>query len=358
MKVSLRIIAKLSRMFGAGRAGFPAAVYFIVNSGCNLKCCMCDIGMKETGTQFWDNMNSRADMSPELFETVIDEIARFRPLIAITSTEPLLYSPLPKLIRYASSRKLDVEITTNGFLLAERAEELIDSGVAVLFVSIDAPEQIHDSIRGVPGSFKKAAQGMDCVLKLRKKIRLKKIGVNCCISSLNQGVLVELLDFLRRYPIDSVNIMHMNYITPGMAECHNRGYSNIAKATATCIAGVEPASVNIDLLWEQLCEVKARRWPFAVNLFPELGMKKLLRAYYNAPETVVAKKRCSIPWQMAQIKSNGDMIVMTRCFSRVMGNVGSESFMKVWNGAQMCAFRKALSKTGIFPACTRCCGVL
>lgn len=73
---------------------------------------------------------------------------------------------------------------------------------------------------------------------------------------------------------------------------------------------------------------------------------------------IVDKKECRVPWQQAQFMANGDMIIMTRCFHKVMGNIQENSFEELWNGQKMKSFREELHKVKMFPACTRCCGVL
>ena len=51
-------------------------------------------------------------------------------------------------------------IMTNGYLLPEKAEGLIKAGLDYAQVSIDGPEEVHDSIRGVEGAYRHAIDGI------------------------------------------------------------------------------------------------------------------------------------------------------------------------------------------------------
>lgn len=358
VKLVGRITSRISYSLGITHAPLPSAIYLIVNSRCNLKCLMCDVGISAQGTQFWQNMISDGDLEPQLAKRLLDEVSSFRPLLAITSTEPLLYGPLPEIITYASKFGMKTQVTTNGLLLEKKAEDIIKAGLTSLWVSIDGPEPVHDIVRGVKWSFKKAIGGLKRVFDHRPESRLEEIGINCTISPINQGYLLELFNVLADLPLDVVCLSHMNFITGDMAVRHNKRFSHICKALPTCVGEIDSASVDVDLLWAQLKEIKSRRWPFRIRFTPDLHSKELVEIYYKAPEKIVARNNCRIPWDQAQIAANGDLIIMTRCFHLPMGNISESSFKELWNSDRMRSFRRAVYKVGMFPACTRCCGVL
>lgn len=362
VKSARKIVSKAGHIIGVVSAPMPSTIFLIVNSRCNLKCNMCDVGIADDGSQFWQNMVSEGELAPGLIKNLIDEVKSFKPLIAMTSTEPLLYKPLAEVIEYATMAGVRTQVTTNGFLLEKKADELVKAGLTSLWVSIDGLEPVHDRIRGVRGSFQKVVSGLKKVFEIRKvKNTLKEIGINCSISPSNQGFIFELLEYLSEMPpglIDVVTLSHMNFITEDMARRHNSLFGGICKATPTCVGEIDPGSMDVDVLWAELEKIYKKRWPFTIHYSPYLKERDSVEAFYKKPEEVVAKKACFIPWDQAQIAANGELIIMTRCFHLPMGNLKDASFKELWNCEKMRSFRKELRRVGVFPACTRCCGVL
>src|SRR2546421_3056064 len=89
---------------GERRVSAPLTIYWGVNSVCNLKCKMCDVGMAVEESNFFKNLRlngDRDEIEIDVFRRVVDEVAADRPMISITSTEPLIYRPLPEAIEHA-----------------------------------------------------------------------------------------------------------------------------------------------------------------------------------------------------------------------------------------------------------------
>ena len=83
-------------------------------------------------------------------------------LFTFDGGEPLLRKDIFEIISYAHSTGSHTVMFTNGlYLTREVAKRLRESGLDALQVSIDSPyEKEHDQIRGVPGIFIKATQGV------------------------------------------------------------------------------------------------------------------------------------------------------------------------------------------------------
>src|SRR5437867_13027060 len=101
----------------------------------------------------------RERLSLERLKTLVDEVKDFKPMIAATSTEPLLYKDLIPLCDYVVSNGLQMLVTTAGLQLEKYAEELVRVGVQQLWVSIDGPPEIHNDIRGGKRSLEESVRG-------------------------------------------------------------------------------------------------------------------------------------------------------------------------------------------------------
>lgn len=339
----------------------PLSLFFIINSKCNFKCQMCDVGQNYQESMFYKNLigKDNGDYPVDAFKKLIDEVKQFKPYISITSTEPLLYKPLPEIIKYVIASGLKINVLTNGYLLEKRAEELVDSGLYSLNVSIDGPPEIHNKLRGVKDAHQKAVAGIMKVIELKKKKNTSYpyIGINSTITDLTAPHMAAMLNSLPMEHLVKVSFMTMVFLHQELADKHNKLFGNKYYATKTCLAGgADPFKVDVDKLLEQSVLAK-KMYPQKVFLYYQADKEELERYFYK-PETFMDNTKCVFPWFSAQILSNGDMVGLTRCYPTTFGNVIEKSFKEVWLGDKMRQFRKDLQKYGRFPACTRCEGVL
>jgi MoaA/NifB/PqqE/SkfB family radical SAM enzyme len=350
-----------------GRNGFsflPLSMFFIINSRCNMKCQMCDVGRRYEESMFYKNLvgpgvNGRGDFPIERFETLMEEVKSFHPFISITSTEPLLYEPLPRAIAAAKSRELAVNVTTNGLLLSHRYRDLLESGLDRLTISLDGPVNVHDRIRGVPGAFQTIEKGLMALIEQKKRVEnfRPSITVNTVITNLNMGSLEHLLEAIPLADLDQVAFTLMSFCHQELADRHNKQWGDKYTASRTCLEGdTDPAKIDVRSLNEELREIE-EKYRGKVHFFFR-NTPQFLEKYFHRPDEFMDFRPCLFPWFTAQITASGDLIGVTRCYPRTFGNILHQPFREVWNGAEMREFRKELKKHRRFPACTRCEGVL
>ncbi|MBN1104521.1 MAG: radical SAM protein, partial [Deltaproteobacteria bacterium] len=170
----------------------PQTLYLVVNSQCNLRCKMCDLGQRNRDGQFYRVMDrAGSSLSPETIYALLDDTASWKPAIAITGTEPLLYPHLREVARRVLASGHALQITTNGYLLQDYAAFFVEVGLTELWVSMDGPPEIHDFIRGVQGSFERAAKGIWEVQASRQSSAKPRpsISLNFTVSQYNQHCL-------------------------------------------------------------------------------------------------------------------------------------------------------------------------
>ena len=132
----------------------PVLLTLYVTERCQAKCSFCNI---------WKKENPR-DADPGLFKGILEEARRlFGPVfVDFTGGEPLLYEPLPELLRTAKELGFKTSITTNTLIYPQRAEE-IKGLVDYLLFSLDGTRDYHDRNRGIAS--------YDSVLESLKKAR-------------------------------------------------------------------------------------------------------------------------------------------------------------------------------------------
>ena len=354
---------KQARVFQRTEAPLPSTIYLAVNTRCGFHCKMCDVGMEQYDTQFYKIMSltkqqPRENLSLERLKTLIQEVKDFRPMIAATSTEPLLYKDIIPLCDYVVSNGLPMLVTTAGLQLEKYAEDLVRAGVQHLWISIDGPPEVHNDIRGVKQSFERSVAGIRTVDEWKRRLgrEFPKMGINYSLSNYNYHGLEPFMALVHDLPVENITFSHMNYVTTGMAETHNARFGHLYPTTTSSVSNADPTKVDINVLWDQISLVK-KTYPGRAGFGPDLD-RQGLEDFYFRPETFVRGDRCYVPWRAAEIIANGDCVVMTRCFHTSFGNIYEQSFKDIWNGPAYQEFRKNLIVHGSYPACSRCCGIL
>lgn len=330
------------------RAPLPRDIFLSVNSVCNARCIMCDVGIKKRST-FYEILTNHGEMSVDLIEKVANEFY-WKPRIRITSTEPLLYSKIAYAMALLKERSFFLSITTNGVLLDKYVEKIIKYGLDELIVSIDGPPDLNNKIRGI----NKTDRIVESLKKL-KQIRSDKprIGINTVIMPVNYNQIYQTVEYYNDLA-DFHILSHMNYVSEDCTAIHNRLFPQYPMSPS-CVFGIRPSLVDVDILSAELEKVLK---DFKIILIPKIYSNDLLTKYYKEPKKPIRKdQKCAAPWRTAQIMPNGNILISTRCFNLSMGNLYESSFPKIWNGNKLRNFRKDLLRLKYFPVCNRCCGV-
>jgi MoaA/NifB/PqqE/SkfB family radical SAM enzyme len=336
----------------------PAHVILGVNTFCNLRCLMCDVGTGNAETNFGANlMGAQTRSMPwETFRRIADDMAGFCPEahLGFAFTEPLAWKPLGEALDYAAGLGLHATVTTNGLLLPRRASELAGGRCRELFVSLDGPAPVHDRIRRHAGSFARATEGIAAVAALPDP---PEISVFCTISEFNVGHLAAFLAEMRALPLKQVGLMHNNFVTSDQAEAHNALYGALYPATASNTFASDPAGIDIAELAGELGEIAAAPWPFRLTIQPDLTGEADLTLYYRQPERPVGR-RCHDAFRMLMIDADGEAVpVHGRCYRFSIANVVDGGIEGLWRHPNVEALRATLDQAGgQLPACSRCCG--
>jgi MoaA/NifB/PqqE/SkfB family radical SAM enzyme len=138
---------------GAVAEAEPVCLYLETTNRCNLLCTTCP--------RTFEALEPPADMSWALFTAIVDQFPNIARVVLHGVGEPMMVRNLPRMIRYLKDRGTYVLFNTNGTLLnAKKGQELIDSGLDELRVSLDAAE---------PNAFK-LVRGRDMFARIVRNI--------------------------------------------------------------------------------------------------------------------------------------------------------------------------------------------
>jgi len=165
----------LDYRFGRGRALPPRYVDIKLTNRCNLRCKMCGQWGEQGTMRGASAATLREQMALPVLRQLADQVARFKPMFYLWGGEPFLYPDLIPFMAYLRSRRMLCAINTNGTFLEDAAEDLVKAGsVANVLVSLDGPRDVHDRVRGVPGTYDKVMRGVARVLEAKRRLRATK----------------------------------------------------------------------------------------------------------------------------------------------------------------------------------------
>jgi MoaA/NifB/PqqE/SkfB family radical SAM enzyme len=154
--------------------------------------------------------------SPGYYKKAFNEIKEWLGkdiMISFAGGEPFLNPQTVELIRIAGSFGFFTSVVTNGTILTpEIIENIIDSRLSSISFSIDSLEpNVHDYMRGIEGTFKKAMNNLIAVQKL-KIVKHSEICVNICtiINNSNYNTLIDICKFGKSIGLSGILFQAIN----------------------------------------------------------------------------------------------------------------------------------------------------
>src|SRR6516162_10302102 len=170
----------------------PLVVIWETTQACDLACVHCRACAQPK--------RSLLELSTEEAKHFIRDVAELRPPIFIlTGGDPLKRIDIYHLVEYAASLGLRPAMTPSVTPLLTRTAigELKNVGLARLAVSLDgSTPHLHDSFRGVPGSYFRTLEVMQWANEARLPVQ-----VNTCITRRNLRDLDNLAAVLNQFRV-------------------------------------------------------------------------------------------------------------------------------------------------------------
>ena len=152
---------------------------------CNVRCVFCS------------RWSDPTDLSLEAIQGVAEDMAALGAgYVSLTGGDPFVRRDIREIIDAFAERKIPIHINTNGVVLTKFADFLISRAEAIrsITVSIDSPHpEVHDEIRGVQGTFRRALAGME---RIRSAI---PVSLACTLNQKNFDEIEEYAQFAARH---------------------------------------------------------------------------------------------------------------------------------------------------------------
>ncbi|MCL8381753.1 radical SAM protein [Xanthobacter aminoxidans] len=319
----------------------PVCLYLETTNRCNLLCTTCP--------RTYEELEPPADMSWELFTSIVDQIPDLERCVLHGVGEPMLVPDLDRMVRYLKDRGTYVLFNTNGTVLTEKnGRAMIAAGLDELRVSLDAANaHSYRAIRG-KNYFDRILKNVRAFRDLQEREGHTNPRVSAWLTGLKETIS-ELPDFVRVAAELGVREVYLQRLVFFEQEAIGRARPDQA-------------------LYEQINTDEAAYIAEAARVAAELGM--VFSASGAASEPGMSLKRpeegspwsmCRRPWTVMYFAANGRALPCCIApFSQrgyenyTLGDATSQSLSDIWHGDAYKAFRAGLLSETPPAACANC----
>jgi Fe-coproporphyrin III synthase len=305
-----------------------------IHSQCNCRCVMCDIWKRETSDQI-------RTQDLERHRTSLERLGVRQ--VVLTGGEPLLHNDLVTLCNFFHDQAIHITLLTTGLLLYKRAEEVANHCDDII-LSLDGPQEIHDSIRRVRGAYNLIHKGIAAV-----RGRNPSLPITCrtTLQKANHRHLRSTVDAARALGLDSISFLAADLtstafnrplIWPGEKQ-------NEIGLTSEDVRALEE---EMELLIQEY-KTDIDHGYIVESVIKLRTIVRRFREYLGdlAPQAPT----CNAPWVSAVVEVDGS--VRPCFFHRAIGNITSSTLEEVVNGNVAQTFRESLDIESN-PTCQRC----
>lgn len=318
----------------------PVCLYLETTNRCNLLCTTCP--------RTYEELEPPADMSWELFTSIVDQVPGLARAVLHGVGEPMLVKELPRMVRYLKDRGVYVLFNTNGTVLsAKKGRELCDSGLDELRVSLDAADaKTFKLIRG-RDYFNRIVRNVRAFVDMQRQEGLDLPQVSLWLTGLKE-TLESLPQFVRiahDVGVKEVYLQRLVYFEQnaiGMARPDQALFEHLDREETAYIEAAE-------------AEAKALGIMFNASGASEPGTS-VKRATDTSPWSL-----CRRPWSLMYFTANGRALPCCIApFSQhgyehyTLGDATQQTLAQIWNGPAYQAFRQSLKSDRPAEACKNC----
>jgi sulfatase maturation enzyme AslB (radical SAM superfamily) len=250
---------------------------------------------------------------------------------------------------------MPLSIETNGVLLKKYAESLVRFKVDNLTLSLDGPEDIHDHVRGVKGTFARIGEGLQEIERYEDRYGYKiHRGITCTLSGYNYRGLGAMPAVMRSLSLNHICLVPYCFIP----ERQGLAYERLMREEFSCEAYSwrgfhhEESGVDIDLFLAQLQEFKSNLGE--IKSYPYMALSdEEYREWYTRSDTTVHQAECNNIQGLLDVQPDGHVNFCIDFPDYAIGNVAESTLYEIWHSDRARKFRN-LRAQGEMPVCYRC----
>ncbi len=305
--------------------GLPLHIQVETTNACNLMCLSCHRDIlypKPTLMKF------------EAFRKIYNEI-RPEKINVSGLGEPFLNKDIFKIMKYAKDNGSAVNCATNFTLVEGKIDQVLESGIDQLKVSIDASSKESFLKIRAKDMFEVLVNNIKTLNKKKKEQGSNKptIRFNFALQRDNIDELFDTIELANSLNVKAMYIQYLEYI-----EREDRKFRLVG-------------NITLDKLRKTLMKADeiTRKYGITTNINIWMRDLDILWNKMLPSEQFIPNKRpCYFPWFTAWIDVDGTVrpcpIIPWQREVAHMGNIFQEPFKKIWNNDKYKEFRSALAR--------------
>jgi MoaA/NifB/PqqE/SkfB family radical SAM enzyme len=319
----------------------PVCLYLEVTNRCNLLCTTCP--------RTYEELEPPADMSWELFTSIVDQSPNLARAVLHGVGEPMLVENLPRMVRYLKDRGVYVLFNTNGTVLNERnGRALIAAELDELRVSLDASNR--KSFKEIRGKdyFRRIVRNVRAFRDLQEREPHAKPQVSVWLTGLKETVeeLPAFVKLAAEMGVKEVYLQRLVYFDQsaiGMAQPDQALFERMTREEAGYLKQAEDLARSLGITFSASGAASE----------PGLSLKKTDE---GSPWSI-----CRRPWSLMYFTANGRALPCCIApFSQhgyehyTLGDATQQTLREIWNGPAYREFRTALLSNKPPKTCANC----
>ena len=318
----------------------PVCLYLEVTNRCNLLCTTCP--------RTYEELEPEADMSWELFTSIVTQFECVQRVVLHGVGEPMLVKDLPERIEFLKKRGCYVLFNTNGTLLNEAAgERLLETGLDEVRVSVDAADStLFKMVRG-RDMFDRIVRNVAQFRRRQRELGVEAPRVSLWLTGLREtiGELEAFVRLAHQLDVHEVYLQRLVYFQEspvGLARLENSLFRQVTVDEEDCIRRAEELAQSLGV-------------KFNASGATEPGTSLRPRTA-DQPWSL-----CRRPWTVMYFTAHGRALPCCIApFSShgyetfTLGDATRESLREIWNGRRYMDFRNRLMSSQPPHACANC----
>jgi MoaA/NifB/PqqE/SkfB family radical SAM enzyme len=289
-----------------------------VSFRCNLSCIHCVHAAIASNGQ-----NDQVAGYEGNIQNFLSEIAALNPGIKVylSGGEPLLSKRFFEIGKLLKSLGLKYKTITNGTLLQEKINELLEAPPASIWITFNGIGDVHDRIVRKKNAFENLVKHLDPDIKTLKKAGIR-VGAVFMINQLTFRSLSRDLEFFRDQGFDEVVVQHLSYLSEETMSSYKFDYHEHFKQEPHFCFGENAygSSIDAEILYEEIQKVIHTSYPFETIIFPGLKDLLVLKDYYSEKPQFWKTSSCKRAMDEWWIMPDGKVCA---CYAHQIGNISN-----------------------------------
>jgi radical SAM protein with 4Fe4S-binding SPASM domain len=279
----------------------PLAIQGVINERCNYKCRYC---------KFWRLEQYRDEMTIAQWQAALLSLKKFigSYTIQFNGGEPFIKKGFVDLLEFCHSKRIDWGVTTNGSMFDRQN---ID-------ISVDSADpNIHDFVRGIPGSLQKIERGIGFLREERDRLGLLfPIRIKPTIHQYNFRQLPELVEWAQRVGATTIDFSPV------------RPTFDLLEIKSELWISIESDLETLQQIVETLIVMKQQGASIETN---DAKLRSFVD-HFQGKEVRHGVSPCRVSLRDYHIRPDGNVI--SCWFHQPLGNVKTQSAREIWRGEQ------------------------